>query len=163
MKNFCHLTTCICSYGDKGRIYIDNNSGLEYIDKALYINLINKEFKDYSDRVSIGDTTIGLCFLKFDDIWKFFISNSSSNYFKDFRFSFVEKKNNRILVIYDQYYSEKIKFKENNKVDFYKICFYFKDEEEKLSFKEILSSLDYKQFIEFLNDNNIVKKSIEIL
>lgn len=163
MKNFCHLTTSICSYGNKRKICMTYNSVLEYIDKALYINLINKEFKDYSDRVSIGDTTIGLYFLKFDDIWKFFISNSSSNYFKDFRFSFVEKKNNRILVIYDQYYSEKIKFKENNKVDFYKICFYFKDEEEKLSFKEILSSLDYKQFIEFLNDNNIVKKSIEIL
>jgi hypothetical protein len=129
----------------------------------LRIDLINKEFKDYSSRVSIGDTGIGLYFLKFDDIWKFFISNSSSNYFKDFRFSFIEKRNNRILVIYDQYYSEKIKFKENNKVDFYKICFCFKDEEEKLSFKEILSSLDYNQFIEFLNDNNIIKKSIEIL
>lgn len=163
MRNFCYLITSICSYGNKGKVYITNNSGLEYIDKSFYTNLINKEFKNYSDNISIEDTGIVLYFKKFDYIWKFFISNSSSNYFKDFRFSFIEKKNNRILVIYDQYYSEKIKFKENNKVDFYKICFYFKDEEEKLSFKEILSSLDYSQFIEFLNDNNIVKKSIEIL
>ena len=163
MRNFCYLITSICSYGNKGKVYATNNSGLEYIDKSFYIDLINKKFKDYSDHISIEDTSIGLYFKKFDDIWKFFISNSSSNYFKDFRFSFIEKKNNRILVIYNQYYLEKIKFKENNKVDFYKICFYFKDEKEKLSFKEILSSLDYKQFIEFLNDNNIVKKSIEIL
>lgn len=163
MKNFYYLVTSIGSFGDKGKIYIDNNSGLEYIDKSSYIDFINKEFKDYSDHISIGFTGIALYFKKFDDIWKFFINNSSSNYFKDFRFSFIEKKNNRILVIYDQYYLEKIKFKENNKVDSYRICFYFEDEKEKLSFKEILSSLDYKQFIEFLNDNNIVKKSIEIL
>lgn len=163
MRNFCYLETSICSYGDKGRVCITNNSGLEYIDKSSYINSINKEFKDYSDYVSIKDTSIELYFKKFDDIWMFFIDNSSSNYFKDFRFSFIEKKNSRILEIYNQFYIEKIKFKENSKVNFYKICFYFKNEEEKLSFKEIFSSLDYKQFIEFLNDSNIVKKSIEIL
>lgn len=163
MRNFYYIITSIGSFGDKGKVYIDNNSELEYIDKSFYIDLVNKKFKDYSSNISIGATGIALYFKKFDDIWKFFINNSSLNYFKDFRFSFIEKKNNRILEIYDQFYLEKIKFKENNKVDFYKICFYIENEKEKLSFKEIINSLDYSQFIEFLNDNNITKKSIEIL
>ena len=74
----------------------------------------------------------------------FFERYSSFKYFDNFRFSFIEKKNNKILEIYDDMYCNKVKFKKNKKFYKLRIRFCFNKVDDKLTFKEIVDKLDYK-------------------
>ena len=167
MKSFYNCTVSICGFGKYNKSEIGCTSDINYGDIDKQVSLINREFKDLRNNVSNEDTfestLICISFDSFDEFWDFFECYSSSKYFENFRFSFIEKKNNKILEIYDDMYCNKVKFKNNKKFYKLRIHFCFSKIDDKLTFKEIIDKLDYNQFIEFLNDNNIVKKSVKIL
>ena len=172
MRSFYSCTVSICGFGKYNKSEIGCTSDIEYGDIDKQVSLINKEFKDrefkdlrnnISNEDTFENTLVWMNFDSFDEFWDFFECHSSSKYFNNFRFSFIEKKNNKILEIYDDIYCNKVKFKNNKKFYKLRIHFCFSKIDDKLTFKEIMDKLDYKQFIDFLNDNNIVKKSIEIL